>query len=119
MSALNRYQPKGSMCMNCAKAKADCSGLKFSGMPVIDKHQDGTLAVRCTFFMRTDDGFKPPSEFRDGSQYGGRWEVKYQDGDVVIRNMWKDRNIHFYAADLIADHGYVVGLKKLQASSGT
>lgn len=45
-------QPRGSMCMACAKAEDDCSHLAFADMPVIDKYADGTLVVRCTEFVR-------------------------------------------------------------------
>lgn len=48
-------QPKGSMCMSCAKAEADCSGLDFTTMPVIERYQDGTPAVRCTDYQAAAD----------------------------------------------------------------
>ena len=46
-------QPKGSMCMVCTAADADCSRLDFKSMPVIEKHQDGTQVVKCTAFVRS------------------------------------------------------------------
>jgi hypothetical protein len=41
------YQPKGSMCMNCAKQKENCSHLKFDTMPVIQRTNHWVI-VKCT-----------------------------------------------------------------------
>jgi hypothetical protein len=50
---VTRFQPKGSMCIACAKNKEDCSTLKFDTMPVIERHQEGQFnVVKCTEFVR-------------------------------------------------------------------
>lgn len=44
-----RYQPKGGMCMTCAKKSQDCSRLPFNTMPVIEATGfDKVRIVRCT-----------------------------------------------------------------------
>ncbi len=45
------HQPKGSMCMACQYALADCARLPFSTMPPMSKHKD-RIIVRCTEFER-------------------------------------------------------------------
>jgi hypothetical protein len=49
------HQPKGGMCRSCVKVEADCSGLPFETMPVIDKttlEDKPVVIVRCTEFKR-------------------------------------------------------------------
>jgi hypothetical protein len=43
------YQPKGSMCMACTKRNANCSHLKYSDMPVIQRTPNWVI-VKCTDF---------------------------------------------------------------------
>jgi hypothetical protein len=40
------YQPKGLLCLNCARVKFDCASLPFHAMPVIGEWQ-GVKIVRC------------------------------------------------------------------------
>ena len=51
-----KFQPKGSMCLVCAKKNEDCSGLEFYKMlPVLDTYRDnGTsmIIVKCSEFNR-------------------------------------------------------------------
>lgn len=47
------YQPKGSMCMSCTKARDDCSKLDFSKMSVNQTIGD-TVIVICNQFKRTN-----------------------------------------------------------------
>lgn len=50
---LRRYQPKGGMCMTCARRHDDCHGLGFENMPVI-RTEDGINIVRCTQHVRSN-----------------------------------------------------------------
>ncbi|MGJ8523353.1 hypothetical protein R84981_002050 [Carnimonas sp. R-84981] len=52
---INGYQPKGSMCLACARHRDDCSSLEFARMRPITKYPDGVIAVKCT-------------EFKDGNE---------------------------------------------------
>lgn len=45
------YQPKGSMCANCANKHRDCSGLRFSDMPKLGEY-NGSVIVRCSEYRR-------------------------------------------------------------------
>lgn len=46
------YQPKGSMCMACAKRDDDCSKMPFHEMPRLDGDSETQIIVRCTQFRR-------------------------------------------------------------------
>lgn len=47
------YIPKGSMCASCIKIDSrKCRDLRFESMPIIKKHQDGVVTVKCTEFVR-------------------------------------------------------------------
>lgn len=46
------HYPKGSMCMACRYALADCGRLPFSTMPPMSQHKDRVI-VRCTEFAST------------------------------------------------------------------
>lgn len=49
------YQPKGGMCANCKKRDDNCSGLRFQGMPVIERltqFGNEVAIVKCTEFSR-------------------------------------------------------------------
>lgn len=47
----NKYRPKGSMCLACAKKLANCSALDFSSMQVMARDkQDGMRVVKCSEF---------------------------------------------------------------------
>lgn len=45
------YQPKGSMCANCAFKRRNCSRFNFSYMPVIESIGN-TRIVKCVLFER-------------------------------------------------------------------
>lgn len=45
------YQPKGSMCVNCALKYCDCSHFNFSHMQVIES-MGNTRIVKCVLFER-------------------------------------------------------------------
>ncbi len=51
----NNCQPKGSMCMSCAKQNEKCN-YTFSQMPIIDKFvgPDGNMryVVKCTYYEK-------------------------------------------------------------------
>lgn len=47
------FQPKGGMCQTCTRAAADCSGLPFDLMPVIERTA-GAIIVRCTQHKRRE-----------------------------------------------------------------
>lgn len=47
------FQPKGGMCGTCTNAKADCSGLPFDLMPVIERTPEAII-VRCTQHQRRE-----------------------------------------------------------------
>lgn len=48
-SEYERYQPQGSMCMACEKAKENCSALDFKSMPLM--YSTGSIAiVKCARF---------------------------------------------------------------------
>lgn len=50
MREYERYQPKGSMCMACTRAREDCSKFDFKAMPMM--FSVGTIAiVRCQSFV--------------------------------------------------------------------
>lgn len=44
------YQPKGSMCLACTKAREDCSRLDFKSMPVLFRLDLSVKVVKCTEF---------------------------------------------------------------------
>lgn len=47
------HVPKGSMCACCAKINSrKCRELSFHTMPVIKKHPDGVVTVKCVEFVR-------------------------------------------------------------------
>lgn len=47
------YVPKGSMCCCCLKIESTkCRELQFNKMPVIKKHPDGVITVKCPEFTR-------------------------------------------------------------------
>lgn len=46
------HVPKGSMCASCAKIDSrKCRELRFESMPVIKKHPDGVVTVKCSEFV--------------------------------------------------------------------
>ncbi|MGJ8515289.1 hypothetical protein R84865_002237 [Carnimonas sp. R-84865] len=45
-----KHQPKGSMCLACARHRDDCSKLDFARMRPITRYPDGVIAVKCTEF---------------------------------------------------------------------
>jgi hypothetical protein len=47
------YQPKGSMCIACVKAGADCSGFPFHTMPKVAR-VPGAFVVLCTYFEKRE-----------------------------------------------------------------
>ena len=50
-SEYERYQPKGSMCMACAKATENCSALDFKSMRLM--YSAGAVAIiKCTEFKQ-------------------------------------------------------------------
>lgn len=54
------YQPKGSMCCNCANWFRDCSHLPFRNMPIIES-QGNIRVVKCNEFIKPDDNIKGDS----------------------------------------------------------
>ncbi len=48
------HQPKGGMCLSCARWSANCSELPFSTMPVIETTWVGVRVVRCTAHVRAN-----------------------------------------------------------------
>ena len=48
---MNKFIPKGGMCVNCIFGARDCSGLDFASMKVVKTYDDGVSVVVC-------DGFK-------------------------------------------------------------
>lgn len=48
------HQPKGLMCLNCARVHYPCADLPFEQMPVISEHE-GVKVVRCTHFVGVKD----------------------------------------------------------------
>lgn len=47
------YVPKGSMCAACMKLDSlKCRVLEFDKMPVIKKHPDSIITVKCVEFTR-------------------------------------------------------------------
>lgn len=45
-----RHQPKGSMCLACAKQNNDCSKLDFAKMTVLYRASLMQVIVKCTEF---------------------------------------------------------------------
>lgn len=48
------YQPKGSMCLNCHWAFADCSGKDFSSMKPLERNGE-VIIVKCKDRWVTND----------------------------------------------------------------
>lgn len=46
------YQPKGGLCVACAKRQHDCSGLPFATMPPLHTYDDGVTVVKRTAYER-------------------------------------------------------------------
>lgn len=59
------HQPKGGMCMSCAKWREDCSGLPFATMPVMSTTTSGVKVVRCTEHVRVQTGLPEIEKRRD------------------------------------------------------
>ncbi|MBF57686.1 MAG: hypothetical protein CME80_08210 [Halomonas sp.] len=59
------HYPKGSLCMACKHAIADCSHLPFSTMPILSK-TDHHIIVRCTEFEHANRPTQRPPHRRDG-----------------------------------------------------
>lgn len=51
--AMPAHQPKGGMCRTCTSVAADCSGLPFDTMPVIERTPEAVI-VRCTQHKRRE-----------------------------------------------------------------